>query len=178
MSSHDDDPTLPLGRRELLKALAGAGGFVATRILLPAMWTAPLIASMPLPAHADMSVASGCVILDQTNDGAATGTLDAAAGIVPSLITGGLRLTITPPASLLANRTPYRVVEEIIETCTSGNGTMNNKTFYQTLATYNPSTSAALSGTAVLDLTRTKGTYKFQLRWNGGYTALVTQVVA
>jgi hypothetical protein len=55
----DDDMSTPKaavepkpGRRRLLKALAGAGGIVATGALLPERWTRPVVESIIVPAHA------------------------------------------------------------------------------------------------------------------------------
>jgi hypothetical protein len=60
----DDDMSTPRtatepkpGRRRLLKALAGAGGVLATGALLPERWTRPVVESIIVPAHAQATVA-------------------------------------------------------------------------------------------------------------------------
>ncbi len=46
-----------LGRRELLKALAAAGGALAAAAFLPGKWTRPVVEAGVLPAHAQASAA-------------------------------------------------------------------------------------------------------------------------
>ncbi len=50
-----DAPEKTLGRRELLKALAAAGGAVTASSLLPGEWAKPVVEVGVLPAHAQIS---------------------------------------------------------------------------------------------------------------------------
>jgi hypothetical protein len=51
----EESPEKTLGRRELLKALAAAGGAVAASSLLPGEWARPVVEVGVLPAHAQIS---------------------------------------------------------------------------------------------------------------------------
>ncbi len=44
-----------IGRRQLLKALAAAGGAVTAASMLPGKWSKPVIEAGVLPAHAQTS---------------------------------------------------------------------------------------------------------------------------
>jgi hypothetical protein len=46
------DPHTPLGRRDLIKALAAGSGALAVAAFLPGKWAKPLVQSGVLPAHA------------------------------------------------------------------------------------------------------------------------------
>jgi hypothetical protein len=51
----EEAPAKTLGRRELLKALAAAGGAVTASSLLPGEWAKPVVEVGVLPAHAQVS---------------------------------------------------------------------------------------------------------------------------
>jgi hypothetical protein len=51
----EETPEKTLGRRELLKALAAAGGAVTASSLLPGEWAKPVVEVGVLPAHAQVS---------------------------------------------------------------------------------------------------------------------------
>jgi hypothetical protein len=51
----EETPEKTLGRRELLKVLAAAGGAVAASSLLPGEWAKPVVEVGVLPAHAQVS---------------------------------------------------------------------------------------------------------------------------
>ena len=55
VESPEQTPEKTLGRRELLKALAAAGGAVAASSLLPGEWAKPVVEVGVLPAHAQVS---------------------------------------------------------------------------------------------------------------------------
>lgn len=71
-----------IGRRDLLKALAAAGGAVTTASLLPGQWAKPVVEAGVLPAHAQTSVLaiSNMALTPTSNQNDATG---AAAGFGP-----------------------------------------------------------------------------------------------
>jgi hypothetical protein len=55
----EETPEKTLGRRELLKALAAAGGAVTASSLLPGEWAKPVVEVGVLPAHAQVSDGQG-----------------------------------------------------------------------------------------------------------------------
>jgi len=55
VESPEQAPEKTLGRRELLKALAAAGGAVTASSLLPGEWAKPVVEVGVLPAHAQVS---------------------------------------------------------------------------------------------------------------------------
>ena len=52
MDDLNQTPAEPLSRRELLKALAAAGGVLGARAIVPTQWMKPQIESGNLPPHA------------------------------------------------------------------------------------------------------------------------------
>lgn len=140
-----DDPHE--GRRALLKALAVSGGYAASRVLLPALWTTPAIASLALPAHAESSCAPVSNAPEQGSK--PTATVDST--------TKQITLTFTYPDSLKSARDQFSICEEKV------GGTR------ELLAMGVPNTLP----TAVHQLTRTPGKYRFQFRWSTGQSPWV-----
>lgn len=138
MSTNQSDPDeTSEGRRELLKAIAAASGVIATRILLPIAWTAPIVTSMPLPAHAAMS---SC--------GPITG----------SVANGVVTLTLKPSASAIAGRKQIQVLEKqnILFATAPGQE--------QVVALLTPSSATDFSGSFTLELKRPdKGSYEYRM---------------
>jgi hypothetical protein len=167
-TNNSDREEISEGRRELLKAVAAAGGVIATRVLLPVAWSTPIVASMSLPAHAAMS---SPISQDEVPEGSSdtAGTGPDSAAIVPAVSGGKVTLSIYPPAPVLSGRTQFQVVEELNVTTSSP-----PEKFIRVVALMTPSADQGLSGSFTVDLTRSNGTYRYQLRWSGGHTAWVS----
>jgi hypothetical protein len=167
-TNHSDREEISEGRRELLKAVAAAGGVIATRVLLPVAWSAPIVASMSLPAHAAMSSPYSQDAKPE-GDRDEPGTGPDGAAIVGAVSGGKVTLTILPPSSVITGRTQFQVVEEL-----ALNQASPPQTFVRVVALMTPSADSSLSGSFTVDLTRSNGTYRYQLRWAGGHTAWVS----
>jgi hypothetical protein len=167
-TNNSDREEISEGRRELLKAVAAAGGVIATRVLLPVAWSTPIVASMSLPAHAAMS---SPISQDKNPEGSKDepGTGPDGAAIVSAVSSGKVTLTVLPPTSVISGRTQFQVVEELDVTTSSP-----PEKFVRVVALMTPSADSALSGSFTVDLTRSNGTYRYQLRWSGGHTAWVS----
>jgi hypothetical protein len=172
MNDNDRDlDQIEVGRRELLNALASAGGVLATRVLLPAVWSTPILASMALPAHAAMS-SSVSQAQEPAQDSSATpGSGAGGVAIVATVVSGKVKLVITPPAALISARTQYQVYESLTPSGAS-------EPFVRIVGLMTPSADSTLSGSVTLELERSAGAYKYQLRWDGGHTAWVSVNVA
>ena len=171
-----DAPDAP-GRRELLKAIASGGGLVAARVLLPAAWSAPIIAAMELPAHAGLSQPVCAGASDEPPGGSVLQSGD----FVKATIDGTTHVVeVTVPPSLVANRTPYQVYERETTSYPLGTdeknvgGSTGNRKGTCVARLVVPSSAPDLSGKVSFKLeNRTSNTYEYQLRWQGGHTAWV-----
>jgi len=152
------------GRRELLKAVAAAGGVIATRVLLPVAWSTPIVASMALPAHAEMSN-SNSQGEAPSGDKVETGTGENGAVFSAVIASGKITLTITPPSSVISGRKQFQVYERLDDTKASP-----PTPFVRVVALMTPSADPAFSGSFVVELTRPPARYEYQLRWVGGHT--------
>jgi hypothetical protein len=174
MASNDEHnlDSESLGRRELLKAMAGASGWAASRLLLPAAWSAPVLASMALPAHAQMSSPNSEPPEPPEDEPEAAGTGPNDAAIVATVEDSTVTLTVWPPAALISNRTQYQVYERLDDTKASP-----VTKFVRVVGLMTPSADATLSGSVSFELSRAAGRYEYQLRWPGGHTAWVEVTV-
>lgn len=137
-----DDPVVNDARRDLLKALATGAGYVAVRLALPAAWSAPVIASMSLPAHAQTSEAS-----------CDASTQPATGGVVSvSVASRVVSVTMNTPAAAQTNRQAVYLCE------------INPAGQTNIVSTLVPSGNA-VSAKRVEELTRAPGTYKYFVRW-------------
>ena len=69
LEAPEETPEKTLGRRELLKALAAAGGAVTASSLLPGEWAKPVVEVGVLPAHAQVSALLFGIQCDSTPGG-------------------------------------------------------------------------------------------------------------
>lgn len=151
------------GRRELLKAVAAAGGVVATRVLLPVAWSTPIVASLSLPAHASMSNPNS-----EPLDPPASDKMVDDVGITVALAGTKVTLTVAPPKSVISARTQFQVYERFDDTKASPPAK-----FVRVVALMTPSADEAFSGSYTVELTREPADYEYQLRWPGFYTKWV-----
>lgn len=171
-SNSHDDKSVSQGRRELLQAIVAGSGWVATRALLPAVWSSPIVGSMLLPEHAaasyntttDTVTSEGVTFASAADDLAGTGPN--AAAIVAIAGTGTVSLTIYPPSEVFAERVQYHVYEYADDD--------NEKTKGTVVALMTPSNDSALSARVDVSLKRNAGGYHYQLRLvDGRHTAWV-----
>lgn len=169
MSTNESDrEEISEGRRELLKAVAAAGGVVAARVLLPAAWSTPIVASMSLPAHAQMSNPNSQSTEPPEGDELEQGSGTDGVAIRASASGSSVTLLITPPKSVVTERTQFQVYERFDDSKASPPAK-----FVRVVALMTPSADMGFSGTYSLQLTREPADYEYQLRWTGGYTAWV-----
>lgn len=143
-----------LGRRELLKILTSTTGYVALRVALPAVWSAPVVMAMALPAHAAVSC---------DNSGPpANHALDASMSLKATGSGDTVTVVVEPSAAMRTSHAQYTIVEryECVE----------NPAAYRVsvIATVVPATG---TGAFTQTLTRTTGkAYAYRLVSDTGYT--------
>lgn len=169
MENSNDNDEKTLGRRELLKAIAGAGGIVASRLLLPALWSAPILASMPLPAHASLSnpECTGAPF-----NALGTEVPASAANLQAKISNTTITITFNLPSAVVAGRLPYQLYEQETAVQTLITGTC-------VVALYMPGHRETTQTTKTVtrgQVYAKTNTYKYQLRWSGGYTSWVTAI--
>ncbi len=172
MNAHDqvqtpepeDEPIAP-GRRELLKAMAAGGSWVMARAILPAVWSAPVVAGMALPEHAQASCRN-TVQVDPPSSSASHSWTNAVLvdhEVVSTLHdTVKITVTVTAQDELIAERTQFQLYER----SEAEDGT----SYVCVVALITPSDDATFSRTRTITLERPGGTYAYQLRWDGGHT--------